>query len=514
MGMPRQITTETGCDDMINEAFLKQNVSSEDREAIRNILAPFVDSIADRTQLNKLANAPETFALEKKYVPLLNRDNLPVVDCDVLVCPVGFRPPPVILTILMLKPKRVYLLPSSDTRRQAEAIRDDYAIQRLGLDPDRDIQLREISLTNAPENYEIIKTIVNHEPKKQIVVDVTGGVKVMGVSLAAAAFWLRLPVIYLYGEEVKGIIKPFTEKLNLLQNPYDHFGDTEFQLLKAFFDIHNYDAALKICISLRDTVGDIATLGMLDILAEFIEIYRAWDGFAHSQWEDREDRKLATQLRVLIGKMQRLNLPLALLDKLEQNLNFLERIETSWQRNKRNLADKYRLVDIYCAAQRRAKSGKYDDAVARLYRCLEMSATILLINVWCIQTPQKPDFSELQKAVGGEKTLQEQFFGLAQYELPKERLGLDVQMKLLEIGGKHQTVCGIYKALSEGSPSLMEWRNRSTLAHGTVPVPASVFEQLNEKTKVIIRQVVGADNLSDLLEQATHPHLTILQDLH
>lgn len=494
---------------MLDEASLIQIVSEEDRAAVKHILQSFDTPETDRNALTALANAPATLALEKKYVPRLNQDDLPVSVCEVLVCTVGLRPAPVILTTLMLKPKALYLFHSPDSRRHAEAVRDDPDMHGLGLDPDRDIHLAEISLTNAPQNYEALRSTVERAPNKQIVVDISGGVKVMGVSLAAAAFWQRLPVVYLLGEEIKGIIKPFSEALKLLQNPYDYFGDTEFKLLKGFFDTHNYDAALNICITLRDTVGDVSRLGMLDILEAFIRLYRDWDAFIHSQWEDVADRRLATRLRRLLDQMGRFDLSLAPLDQLRLNLQFLQQIERSWQPNQRDQSDLHRLVDIFCAAQRRAKAGKYDDAIARLYRCLEMSATILLVRDWAIGHPKKPDFKALQEAAGGEAALREKFRKIAGYELSNERLGLDAQMALLAVGGKHPTAAGVYKSMSSGQEDLMEHRNRSTLAHGTVPATELIYRRFCEKSRIIVEAVASKSLMADLIQQAAHPELTI-----
>ena len=491
----------------IIEEFLEhQNLPNSDREQIEQIIQNFSKAGDDRSQLSIIANSADTLTLEKRYVPALNIARNSVLPCDVLVCPVGFRPAPLLLIALILKPKQLYLVHSSDSRRQAESVRDDPDIQLLGLNPDKDIHLRQVDLTSAPDNYDVIREVVQKHSREQIIVDISGGIKVMGVSLAAAAFWQRLPVVYLFGEEVQGIIKPFTEQLTILQNPYSHFGDTEFILLSALFNTHNYDAALKICLSLRESVGDVATLGTLDILGELIEIYRDWDSFTHSQWEDSQQRKIATRFRVLIGKFDRLDLNLIPLPLLKSNLLFLERIEQSWQANKRNIADEHRLIDILCGAERRAKQGKYDDAVARLYRCLEMSATIFLVRDWGLENPRNPNMSKLTTNMGGYDKLRQKFQQLAGYELPKT-LGLNDQMMLLKIGGQHREINGTYEKMATGSPSLMEWRNRSTLAHGTVPVTQAVYQQFFHLTKDVVSRVVAKKEFKNLTNQATHPQL-------
>jgi len=425
--------------------------------------------------------------------------------CDVLVCSVGLRESPIVLTTLLLRPQRLYLLHSQESRRNAEKVRDDPAVQSLGLDPAHDIVLREISLTDAPSNYGTLREIVTNEPQKHIVIDVSGGVKVMGVSLSAAAFWQRLPVVYLMGEEIRGIIRPFSEVLTVLQNPYEHFGDTGFGAIKAHFSAGDYDAARTVCHSLRDTVGDVAILGQLDILEELINLYVDWDAFAHSRQEDSTERRLATRLRVLMGKLERLNYWPIVRSDLVSNLEFLNCIEQSWQ-NVRNNSEPYRMVDIYCAAERRAKAGKYDDAIARLYRCLEMSATICLKRDWEIDTTEKPDYAKLTAAVGDLNLLRTKFAESARYALP-ERLGLNDQMTLLAIGGQHHPIFGIYEQLTQGKPSSMECRNRSTLAHGTIPVTAEIYQHFSKKTAEIIVWVIGKNPFKKMLKQATHPNL-------
>lgn len=491
---------------MIEEFLKQQSLPNSDREQVEQIIQNFSKAGTDRSQLSIIANSPDTLTLEKRYVPTLNIARNSILPCDVLVCPVGFRPAPVLLIVLILKPKQLYLVHSTDSRRQAESVRDDPDIQLLGLNPDKDIHLRQVDLTSAPDNYDVIREVVQKHSRERIIVDISGGIKVMGVSLAAAAFWQRLPVVYLFGEEVQGIIKPFTEQLTFLQNPYSHFGDTEFTLLSALFNTHNYDAALKICLSLRESVGDVATLGTLDILGELIEIYRDWDGFIHSQWEDSQERRIATRLRVLTGKIDRLGLNLIPLTLLKDNLLFLERIEHSWQADKRNIADEPRLIDILCGAERRAKQGKYDDAVARLYRCLEMSATIFLTREWELGNPRNPNFNKLTASLGGYDQLRQKFRQAAGYELPKV-LGLNDQMMLLKIGGQHPEISGIYEKMTSGSPSLMEWRNRSTLAHGTVPVTHAVYQQIYQITRDVVSRVVGKKEFKKLNNQATHPQL-------
>lgn len=490
--------------------WLWPHLSDEEQAALHKCLDAFAQPNPGQADLRRLAAGVE--GLEKRFVRL-NPAQRPDPDLQgrVLVCSVGMRPMPVILSILLLQPTKVYLLHSQESRRQAEQIRDDASVQSLGLHPTHGIVLRTISLTDAPENYGHLQRIIGENPDTGVVVDISGGVKVMGLSLAAAAFWLRIPVVYQLGEEVAGTVRPFSATLHTLQNPFDYFGSTDLRSIQQLFATGDYDAALAVCQRLRETVGDVQTLGKLDILTDFIAIYSDWDRFMHSRMVDEETRRLATRLRVLIDKMERLRLRFAERTQLQGNLAFLEHLESSWQPNLRNNSELHRLVDIYAAAQRRGAAGRYDDAVARLYRCLEMSATICLVRDCHMgDVAGNPDFGYFEAIYGDIEAVRTEFKRRARYELPADRLGLNAQMHLLGMSQdkQHRRIAGLYQGMEKSG--LMEARNRSTLAHGTVPVNQEEFRQFDGKTREVVDAVCpNKGDLDRLLAEATHPDLLV-----
>ena len=492
-------------------AWLWEQLSPESKSLVEKTIQAFADPQTDRGRLIELANSQDIQTLEKQYLPQKPQpDDIQRLKGRALIASVGFRPMPVILSALLLEPTKLYLLHSQESRRFAEQVRDDEFIQNLGLDPVKDILLREISLTDAPQNYGVLQEIVAENPDTEFVVDVSGGVKVMGVSLASAAFWLRLPVVYMLGKEVKGIIEPFSEELTLLKNPFVHFGSPDFRSIANLFALGEYDAAMNVCRNLQETIGDVSLLGKLDILLEFIELYRDWDLFLHSQAEDTPQRKLGTRLRVIRGKMRRLGLVIADEDALDANQAFLDALEKSWQLNKRNNSEPYRLVDIFAAAQRRAAVGKYDDAIARCYRCMEMSASIALIDQCALKDTKEPDLNFFIVHLGSEAKLQEAFRKKAGYALnPGGGLGLKDQMTLLTLSPdkKHQSMGNIYFGMEKGN--LMELRNRSTLAHGTIPVTREEYQRFEGKTRQIIDFLFEKGEFDRLLAMAKHPSLQL-----
>jgi|GEM_PF-713271 len=490
-------------------AWLQPFLTIDELERLTQCLAEFVQSVPNPKAVR---DAAESVAdLEKRFVAY-NPTQLvdEALRGRILLCSVGFRPLPVILTTLIIQPKKLYLLHSPDSRPQAETVCNDTTIQAIAHLSSKDIHLKPMSLTDAPKNYALLQEIINENPGQAFVVDISGGVKVMGTSLAAAAFWLRIPVIYQLGEEVASTIKPFSERLIQLQNPFVHFGSAELHSICELFSHAEYDAALAVCRNLSDTTGDRGILGALQILTDFIHVYRDWDAFGHSRPTDDMTRKLATRLQKVVRDMQRLGVTFANGIQVQQNIDFLRQIEQSWQAEQRNQIDPYRLVDIFASAQRRAASGKYDDAVARLYRCLEMSASFCLLNECALGDAKAPVFDYFIGLFGSLDSLSAEFAKQARYPLPTVRLGLNDQMNLLSLSTQptHKTIAGIYRGMERDG--LLEMRNRSILAHGTVSVGQAEYELFEKKSADILSRVMGdKQRMEALLLQATHPTLTV-----
>jgi len=490
--------------------WLAERVDEQERAKLAEVFGLFADSSIDSKQLRQAA--AEVEESEKRWVSD-NPEQL--VDPDlqerILICSVGFRPMPVILTSLIVRPTKLYLLHSVESRRVAEQIRDDPFVQSLGLHPERDIIQRSISLTSAPENYDQLRRILAENKDASFVVDISGGVKVMGISLAAAAFWLRIPVVYQLGEEVNGTVRPFSAKLIKLENPFEFFGSTELRSIQGLFHSSDYDAAYALCDNLRDGIGDVSTLGRLDVLQDFIALYRDWDAFGHSRLENDSARKLAGRLRAVHGKMLRLHLSFTGEESILQNISFLEKIESAWEPNQRSMNDRFRLIDIYASSLRRAAAGKYDDAVGRLYRCLEMSASICLAEDCRFGDPKQPNLSFFVELYKNEQDFLAIFEKNARYPLlPGKPLGLKDQMTLLALSNqpRHKQMAGIFSGMEK--KQLVEKRNRSILAHGTVSISQDEYDQFNSSTRNVVSRVVGTEEeFGNLLQSAAHPQIAI-----
>jgi len=490
---------------------IEKRVSNEwDRQVILKNLKIFRES-SDRGELDRISK--DLFPYEKKYIKIYEKE------CNVLIITVGMREAPIILSFLTLRPKIGILLHTSKSEVIADKVINDNNVIALGIRFEK-VEIDEI---DAAKNFQILKQSVlgrikhTNNDVNGIFVDPTGGRKVMGVSIATFAFFYRIPMVYLHAEERLSIPVPFTGQIKEIANPYEHYGDIELSMLKRHIECYDFRAALELCKELEATVTDQHLYLKLQQIRKMIHIYNDWDSFLHSTHfqkvpsiEEKAKIRLADRLETLyLKEMKRFGYSFINEKTLESNLDFLKNLQNTWD-SKRNLCDPYRLIDLYANACRRAEQGKYDDATARIYRCLEMCANLCLEKAG-IEKLKNPDYEAFARKNGlTYKILQNKFSELSGFEKPQNPPGLNDQMFLLKIIGSK--VANIYfkmEKLEANGENLRDKRNRSILAHGTSPITKKDFEALDSWTTKIIIGTLGKKEFNRLRAQVTFPELNI-----
>lgn len=486
---------------------IKKRVNcAEDQKQILEKVKLFEES-KDRNELTAISK--ELFPYEKKYMPCYTGD------CDVLICTVGMREAPIILSVLAVKPRKCILLHTKGSLQTVEMIENDVNIKELGVGFER----VEIDEVDAAKNYEIMKKQVLKRlgDMSKVRVDPTGGRKIMGTAVGAVAFYFRIPMVYLHAEEKAGISVPFTGSMRDIKNPYEHYGDIDMQLLKYNFDHGYFNSALEICNQLLRTVHDRDIYVKLGFIEKLTEIYLNWNGFVHSQYyKDPKKREeftyLARRLEAVKNDCSRLDFELIKKEDMEKNIAFLKALEDGWQ-NKSNIVDVPRLVDIYMNARRRAEQELYDDATARLYRCIEMCGTLLLEKegIKNVSKITEKDYIEFAAKHGMDyDTLISKFKELSGFERPAEKPGLNDQMVLLQI--VNNQAARIYAEMNNPEikgESARDKRNRSILAHGTNPITKEDYLSIEKYVRQIIILTIGDSEFKTNVEQATFPKLMI-----
>ncbi len=210
---------------------------------------------------------------------------------------------------------------------------------------------------------------------EQVTVDYTGGTKTMSAALVLATVNRGYGFSYVGGtardKQGQGTVLPGHEVVRTgMMSPWRLFAVEEKRTFAALFNRHLYGAAAEVLERTLDR--EPSERRLLTALAELARGYKHWDAFRHAEakghlkagldglaiWlEARSDPGLAELLR-----------------GARENLEFLNRL----QEDSRGFRRKSRLqvVDLLSNAERRARVGRADDAVGRLYRALELVGQI------------------------------------------------------------------------------------------------------------------------------------------
>ena len=160
----------------------------------------------------------------------------------------------------------------------------------------------------------------------------------------------------------------------------------------------------------------------------------------------------------------------------------------------------YLIVDIIQNARRRAFEGNFDDAVARLYRCIEMIGQYTLLQYGIIS-------SEVNLEVLRDKitsiTLQKLIAKNNDNETIK--IGLVEDFEILSELNKDDKVSITYTKYKEDFLKHINIRNESILAHGINPISKDKYDEIEEMSKVFIQSIIpDIDNKLTQIDRCFH----------
>ncbi|MDI6793613.1 MAG: TIGR02710 family CRISPR-associated CARF protein, partial [bacterium] len=160
------------------------------------------------------------------------------------------------------------------------------------------------------------------------------------------------------------------------------------------------------------------------------------------------------------------------------------------------IPDKYseeQLADLFANAARRAEEGKFDDAVARLYRAVELLAQFFLarkgidagdIDLESLPLNLREKYSQMKDPKGKIKIAQERGYILL------EEMGEELGQAFLE---------------SKRLRNALKSRNDSILAHGLTPISSDDYQKLAEEVTKLAFVFLPA--LEKLKTEAEFAHL-------
>ncbi|MBC7230894.1 MAG: TIGR02710 family CRISPR-associated protein [Actinobacteria bacterium] len=304
---------------------------------------------------------------------------------DALIMTVGTTPQPLILTLDAVRPSRVFFIYTADTEAHLSRViqevdflrRHEVHYDREKVNPDDPVDIYE-KIGRRWEEW-------SREGEMRCALDNTGGKKSMVSAAAAAANFLGIDILYVDHEKYLAELRtpmPGTEYLTQLPNPYITLGELKIRQCLDLFNAGSFEAAAE---KLREVRGEIQGKRALSVATRVETLERIVRGY--SLWDRFHFRRACEELRKARESAKRFELEVDL-DGLDSNLMVLETLsreargESLFKVLRRSPEFGLHLaVDLYCNAARRELAGAPDDAVVRIYRCLELVSQLRLAQI-------------------------------------------------------------------------------------------------------------------------------------
>ncbi len=354
------------------------------------------------------------------------------------------------------------------------------------IQDENDVEQIEIECEN------MIRKIIKEKSfsSQDLVVDFTTGTKAMSVGLVLAALNFQdISLSYISGRrDSEGRVIP-GEEIIRIQTPNRIYYHSLFKEAVNLFNQYQFEASNQLISQAKSLLQDKEYLQRAESLAQLITAYSLWDKFE------------------LQNALETLNVLTKLSDtkKLLQNWEVLNIIEKNKPFLYREVNTKYAgemAIDLLENSSRRAQEGKYDDAVARLYRCLEYLGQYRLYNRYNQIETKSVDINKLPKSLHSK-------YQNIQDESGEITLSLYKSFELLkdlndELG---KEFIKDYTGKEKEIKKLLSIRNNSILAHGFQPIGESQFHSLKEILEKYIN--IAIDNFKELKKNSKFPQIKI-----
>lgn len=218
------------------------------------------------------------------------------------------------------------------------------------------------------------------------------------------------------------------------------------------------------------------------MFSQIIELYLKWDSFEYVEGD-------YTNL-------------IEFFNNLEQLPKNIESLKILTDKNN-ELFNTYRIADLINNSKRRIEEKKYDDAIIRLYRTLELIAEVELYEKYGIKK-NDVHINELKKLNIEKKAIQT-IIDRLDYKYPKYNLSLTssffLLQKLYDDVGKH------YYHNKDSYQQLFQKRNISVLVHGSYTYDVEEVKMMYEMVLSMAR--IYNKNIEKYLKNLTFPKFNI-----
>jgi len=311
---------------------------------------------------------------------------------------------------------------------------------------------------------------------KDAVVDYTGGTKAMSSALVAATLGEGFRYLYVGGKKRNkgglGYVEDGTEEILSTRSPWKIHALESKKKIQRDFNSYRFESVVDQIESLeRKGLRSEKDEYLLDAVKFLAGGYSLWDRFNYEEVKDK-----LKQGKEKLGTYQDLtdsSVDLSFtLEKVKENIDFLSDLQAETAGyNFEELIGRTLPLDMFWNASRRAEEGKYDDAIVRLYRTVEMFGQVEMFDELGCHTDEVPldripdDFRDRADGNG------------------EVKLGLNATFRVLnkldnEVGEN-------YLRRKEDFSNIMVTRNHSFLTHNFEALKEKQYESHREPIKDI-----------------------------
>ncbi len=385
-----------------------------------------------------------------------------------MIVSVGRTPEPIAETIARGRPKFVCFFASQQSLeeipRALELLRQkkpNIRFDNYKVVVDREDDL-EHCYRKALECADKVSEL-NYPPDK-VIVDYTGGTKTITAALALATVNRGFSFSAVGGQRKGPTVVTGKEKVFLKEDPWKLFAVEERRHLMNEWNAFHFGAARRVAGQIAARLS-YPESHLFQTVAGLAEAYRVWDVFDHKA----ALKSLGEESKKLDELGQHFKYVRDFGKRVKENLAFLRRM--AGETNGFKQLGHATVADLLSNARRRAFEHKHDDAVARVYRAVEMIGQVAFLDKFKTDTGKvKPE--ALPEDLREEYT--NKYFDSRSGVI---KLGLHATFRAL---ARVEHAAGRrYMDKQDDLSNLLSARNGSILAHGTASVKPETFEKFH-----------------------------------
>jgi CRISPR-associated protein (TIGR02710 family) len=293
--------------------------------------------------------------------------------------------------------------------------------------------------------FEKIHNTLMRFKSERVIFDCTSGTKVMTMAAGMVSLLEHCDQYYITGRRKDGVIIDGTEQI-IQQSLYPVYDRLLLEKAIHHFNHHHYAFAIEV-------LDEIVALEEKKHYRKIFDAYVLWDRFDHSG--------AYALLR---------NVPDP---KINVNRGALGKLVNPKNTRYRSL---FLLADLLNNAKRRMDEGRFDDAVGRLYRSVELMMQLALLERGLDDIDNKVKIDQVRLKIKDHEALT-RLEGQAHAD-GALLLGVEGKVNLLGLLGDIQM-----QTFYNNLKTLLTKRNESILAHGLNPVDKSTADQLYNRVR-------------------------------